>query len=141
MSVDFLDSNIFLYSFDSENPGKQQTASRILDSAALVRSAAISFQVVQEVLNGMTRRVRPSMETLDVRRFFDRFLEPLWDVMPSRRLYDHAFDLHSRYRYSFYDSLIVAAALEAGCDRLLSEDFQDGQVIESLRIENPFLNL
>ena len=64
---------------------------------------------------------------------------PLWSVMPSTRLYRHALDVRERYRFSFYDSLIVAAALEAGCTRLLSEDLQDGQVIEGLRIENPFL--
>jgi predicted nucleic acid-binding protein len=46
--------------------------------------------------------------------------------------------LQSRYGFRFYDSLIVAAALEAGCDRLLSEDFQDGQRIEGLTVVNPF---
>jgi predicted nucleic acid-binding protein len=141
MSDDFLDSNVFLYSFDSENPAKREVAYRLMDSAIHARDASISFQVIQEVLNGISRRVRPRMETEDVRGFLDRFLEPLWDVMPSRRLYDQAFSLHSRYQFPFYDALIVAAALEAGCERLLTEDFQHGQTVDSLRIENPFLGL
>jgi len=58
--------------------------------------------------------------------------------MPSTALYDRALDLHSRYRFSFYDSLIVAAALEANCTRLFSEDLQHGQRVEGLVIENPF---
>lgn len=58
--------------------------------------------------------------------------------MPTVDLYTRALDLHKRYRYSFYDSLILAAALEAGCVRLYSEDFQDGQQIEGLTLENPF---
>jgi predicted nucleic acid-binding protein len=54
-------------------------------------------------------------------------------------LYQRALDLQTRYRYAFYDSLIVAAALTAGCSRLYTEDMQHGQQIEGLRIENPFL--
>jgi len=65
-------------------------------------------------------------------------LAPLWRVMPTVDLYTRALDLHKRYRYSFYDSLILAAALEASCVRLYSEDFQDGQQIEGLTLENPF---
>ncbi|MDZ7728612.1 MAG: PIN domain-containing protein [Dehalococcoidia bacterium] len=71
-------------------------------------------------------------------RFLDGVLLPLWTVMPSVALYRRALELQDRYRYSFYDSLIIAAALEAGCTRLLSEDLHDGQDIEGLRIENPF---
>jgi predicted nucleic acid-binding protein len=58
--------------------------------------------------------------------------------MPTQRLYEQALDIQSRYQYSFYDSLIIAAALDGGCTRLLSEDLQHGQRIESLTIENPF---
>ena len=65
-------------------------------------------------------------------------LMPLWRVMPSQKLYSEAIALQRRLRLSFYDSLIVAAALEAGCKRLLTDDMQDGQRIEGLRIENPF---
>ncbi|MBA3636750.1 MAG: PIN domain-containing protein, partial [Rubrobacteraceae bacterium] len=65
-------------------------------------------------------------------------LGPLWTVSPSLALYRRTLDLQARYRYSFYDSLIIAAALDAGCTRLYSEDLQDGQRIEGLTVENPF---
>jgi predicted nucleic acid-binding protein len=52
-----------------------------------------------------------------------------------------ALDLQTRYRYGFYDSLVIAAALDAGCTRLYSEDLQDGQRIEGLTVENPFREL
>jgi predicted nucleic acid-binding protein len=58
--------------------------------------------------------------------------------MPSTALYIRAVEVRTRYRYSFYDSLIIAAALEAGCTRLYSEDLQHGQRIERLTIVNPF---
>ena len=60
---------------------------------------------------------------------------------PSLSLYRRALDLQTRYRYGFYDSLVIAAALDAGCTRLYSEDLQDGQRIEGLTIKNPFLEL
>jgi len=58
--------------------------------------------------------------------------------MPSSDLYSQAIDLQGRAAISFYDALIVAAALKAGCTRLLSEDLQHGQTFGALRIENPF---
>ena len=72
------------------------------------------------------------------KHFMERVLAPLWRISPSLALYDRALEVQDRYRYGFYDSLIVAAALDAGCTRLYSEDLQDGQQIEGLTIENPF---
>ena len=59
-------------------------------------------------------------------------------MVPTPALYRRGLDVQERWKFGFYDSLIVAAALEAGCKRLLSEDMQHGQRIEGLRIENPF---
>ena len=69
----------------------------------------------------------------------ERVLAPMWKISPSSALYDRALEVQDRYRYGFRDSLIVAAALDAGCTRLYSEDLPDGQRIEGLTIENPFL--
>ena len=62
---------------------------------------------------------------------------PLVRVGPTPALYRRGLDVQERWKFGFYDSLIVAAALEAGCKRLLSEDMQHGQRIEGLRILNP----
>ena len=62
---------------------------------------------------------------------------PLWRAMPNAALYRHAMDVKQRWGFSFCDALIVAAALESGCTRLLTEDLQDGQCIENLLIQNP----
>ncbi len=56
-------------------------------------------------------------------------------------LFDRAADIAARTNYSWWDSLIVAAALTAGCDTLLTEDMQHGRVIDGLRLENPFRDL
>jgi predicted nucleic acid-binding protein len=136
MSGDFLDSNVILYAFDV-NEGKQEISRRLI-SSALAGEGTISFQVVQEVLNILTRKAEALATTDAPRRVLEEVLLPLWRVMPSEALYTRALGLQSRYQYAFYDSLIIAAALDAGCGRLLSEDLQDGQRIEGLSIENPF---
>ena len=74
----------------------------------------------------------------DSRTLLADVLEPLWIVHPSRELYEHGLALRDRYGFSFYDSMIVAGAVESGCVRLYSEDLQHGQRIQSLTIEDPF---
>lgn len=141
MSDDFIDSNVFVYVFDETDDRKRDTAVRLVESALHTGSASVSFQVIQETLNVVTRKLATPMTTEDAKRFMEKVLAPLWRVSPSVALYNRALDVQVRYRYGFYDSLIVAAALEAGCTRLYSEDLQDGQHIEGLTIENPFVNV
>jgi predicted nucleic acid-binding protein len=138
MSVDFLDSNVFVYLFDETSPTKQRIAEALIRSGLESGDAAISFQVVQETLSVMTRKFVATASPEEARRFLERVLFPLWAVMPSEGLYERALELRGRYGFSFYDALIVAAALAAGCRRLYSEDFQDGQKIEQLTVVNPF---
>ncbi len=71
--------------------------------------------------------------------FLETELLPLWRVYPTPSMHRRALQSRDRYKSSFYDALIVAAALEAGCGRLLTEDLQHGQQIEELVVENPFL--
>jgi predicted nucleic acid-binding protein len=141
MPADFLDSNVLLYLFDTENVGKRETAASLVETALRSGETVISFQVVQEVLNRMTRNATLHAHAENVRGFLQGALVPLWRVMPSEALYSRALDIRERYRYGFYDSLIIASALTASSTRLLSEDLQDGQRIEGLVIENPFRRL
>jgi predicted nucleic acid-binding protein len=138
MNDDFLDSNIFVYLIDDTGDPRRQVAETVVLDALRNGHACISFQVVQETLNVYTRRAPRPVAPRDASRFLEKFLAPLWTVMPSGALYLLALSIQARYHYSFYDSLIIAAALEAGCKRLLSEDLQAGQTIEGLAIVNPF---
>jgi len=138
MSADFYDSNLFVYLFDETAPAKQQRADELIRRALEEQTACISFQVVQETLNVLTRKLARPLTPADAEVFMQRILVPLWTIMPSAGLYSQAIDLQGRAAISFYDALIVAAALKAGCTRLLSEDLQHGQTFGALRIENPF---
>ncbi len=138
MSVDtFLDSNVFVYLFDDSDEAKQRRAETLVQEGLEKGTACISYQVVQETMNVMLRKIGVSTE--ETRTFLDRVLVPLWRVSPTGTLYRRSLDVSARYRFSFYDSLIVAAALEAGCRTLYSEDLQHGQQVEGLTVHNPFL--
>ena len=137
MSADrFLDTNVLLYLLDDTAPEKQKTALSLVENGMLDGSACISFQVVQESLNVLTHKLRASQQ--DTVRFFEDILLPLCCVYPHEALYRQAINWQYRFKYSFYDSLILAAAADAGCKTLLSEDLQHGQVVDTLTIENPF---
>ena len=138
VGVHFLDSNVFIYLFDTTDERKRGIARGLVDAALGNDSACISHQVVQETLNVLTRKLPKPLAPDMAQRFMQHSLLPLWRVMPSAALYAKGLELQARWQISFYDALIVAAALEAGCKRLLSEDLQHEQRIEGLRIENPF---
>ena len=107
-------------------------------NALASRDAATSFQVVQESLNVMVSKFDPPAKQEDANAFLAETLIPLASVLPSEALYKSALRIREQYQFHFYDALIVAAALEAGCSRLLTEDLQHGQVIDGMTIENPF---
>ncbi len=138
MSGDFIDSNIFVYLFDETDLGKQQAAQTLIYAALRNGSAQISFQVVQETLNVITRKLPVPVTCEHAQQFLDQMLLPLWKINANSALYKRGLEIQQRYQFSFYDSLITAAALEARCDTLFSEDMQHGQQIERLTIKNPF---
>ena len=135
----FIDTNVFVYQLDNSDPRKQAIANELVRDALRTQDACISFQVVQECLNVITTKARVPLSSQDAQAYLEAVLAPLLQVGASIELYRRALDLRARWQFSFYDALIVAAALAAGCTRLLSEDLQHGQKVEQLTIVNPFL--
>jgi predicted nucleic acid-binding protein len=135
----FLDTNVFVYAFDRRAPAKAKKAALLIRGAADTGEGITSYQVVQEFFNVALRRFSPAMSIPEAEQYLDTVLRPLLAVHSSPALYIDALRIAEKYRLSWYDSLIVAAALEGRCDRLYSEDLQHSQKIENLRIENPFV--
>jgi len=134
----FLDTNIFVYSFVHE-PSKASRATRLIHEAIGTRKGTVSYQVVQEFFNVALRRFANPMAVADAEQYLATVFRPLLTVHSSQAIYGAALRLYGKYRLSWYDTLIVAAALEGQCQTLYSEDLQHGLKIDSLRIENPFL--
>ena len=134
---DFLDTNVFIYLFDETDVDKRQRAEDLVSRSLEHGTGCISFQVVQETLNVVTQKLGASPES--ARLLLDDLLIPLWQINPTPALYRRGLALQARYDFSFYDSLIVAASLEAGCTRLFTEDMQHGQQIQGVTVQSPFV--
>ena len=135
----FLDTNIFVYTFDSREPKKQARAQDLVADALTRGRGVISHQVVQEFLNVATQKFANPLSESDALLYLDRVLGPLCEVLPTLDLYRHTIGLAARWKYSFYDSLIVAAALKSECAILYTEDLKHGQEVEGVTLMNPFL--
>ena len=134
----FLDTNVFVYQLEGSDARKAAIAQDLIRRGIERGSACISFQVVQECLNTALRKALVPLGEHDMRRYLESVLAPLFRVQPSLRLYRASLDIQLRYRFAYYDALIVAAALDAGCATLYSEDLQDGQRIDGLTVVDPF---
>jgi predicted nucleic acid-binding protein len=135
----FLDTNIFVYSFDTEAPAKAKRASRLIREAVDTGEGIVSYEVVQEFFNVAFRRFPQPMNVADAEQYLITVFRPLLAIQSSSALYVEGLRTAEKYRLSWYDSLIVAAALQGECRVLYSEDFQHGQKIGTVRIENPFI--
>lgn len=133
----FVDTNILVYARDAAEPDRQPRASAWLDRLWRERHGRLSIQVLQEYYATVTRKLRPRLDPdtarADVRRFMG------WKpITLDRDILAAAWLLEDRYSVSWWDALIVAAARRAGCAWLLTEDFQDGAVLDGVQIISPF---
>jgi predicted nucleic acid-binding protein len=127
----FLDSNILVYAFSTEEP-RATTAADLL-----AQGGAISVQVLNEFVSVCQRKLR-----LPWREIRDR-LDVVRDLVEApHALTDDihllALDVAEKHKLALYDAMIVASALGAGCDELVTEDMQDGMKIHGVTIRNPF---
>ncbi len=135
----FLDTNVFVYSFDQTSPRKRKRALELIGDAIMARNGIVSYQVVQEFFNVALRRFAEPMKGSEAEQYLATVFRPLLAVHSSPALYVEALRLSSRYGLHWYDSLIVAAAQESKCSVLYSEDLQSGMRIDALSVQNPFL--
>ena len=130
-----LDSNIWLYAFvEQGEPQKQAAAKQLLEQPAVV----VSTQIINEVCVNLLRKADFTEE--QIRRLIYSFYLRYSVTTIDQTVMLSAADLRSRYSFSFWDSLVVAAALQAECGLLYTEDMQHGLYVdERLKIWNPFV--
>lgn len=136
MAVDrFLDTNILVYAYDRDAPAKREIAVRIVeDGWNQPGSVAISVQVLQELYVNLNRCGVPREESAVIVGDLT-----LWPVVENTLdLLGSAFDEQVRWKISFWDALIVAAARAAGACELVTEDLNHGQDYGGIRSTNPF---
>jgi len=135
----FLDTNIFVYSLDPVEPRKARIAEELVTRGVGSRLGVISYQVVQEFMNVSLRQFKATMTVTELELYFFKVLLPMMTIPSSSGLFLEALRLQRADQIAWYDSLIVAAALQGGCEILYSEDLQHGRRFGDLVIQNPFL--
>jgi predicted nucleic acid-binding protein len=134
----FLDTNIFVYTFDSSARAKARRARQLIQEALETHRGIVSYQVVQEFFNIALRRFAQPLSLADAEQYVGTVFRPLLAIHSSTALYLEALRLTTTHHLAWYDSLIVAAAIEGGCEVLYSEDLQHGRMIDGVRITQPF---
>ena len=137
MTVEFVDTNVLLYAYDAAAGEKHDTASALVDRLWRERRGAISVQVLQEFYVNATRKVATTVDpvvAVDRLKSLARWRvhSPLPDDVIA------AATLSRHHQLSFWDAMIVRSAAELRCDTLWTEDLNDGQVIDGVRLANPF---
>lgn len=135
----FVDTNVLIYAHDVSAEAKHEIAKRILRELWIQRGGALSSQVLQEFYVNVTRKIAAPLSEKRARAVVSSYL--VWCVDTTADEISAAFEIEDEARIGFWDALIVAAAVKANADRILSEDLNSGQTIAGVRIENPFQKL
>jgi len=133
----FVDTNVLIYARDRGEPAKQPRASEWLKHLWHERAGRTSVQVLSEYYVNVTRKLDPGLSREEAWDDVNALLAWRPQVIDSALL-QRAREIEQRYRLSWWDSLVVAAAQRQGCALLLSEDFQDGAVYGDVTIRSPF---
>ncbi len=131
-----VDTNIWVYALGT--PQAKDVNKQVMAQAAIksVRKITLTPQIINELGFVLIRKQGWSND--DLQPMIENLLKQCTLHIPSSYWHIHALELRKDYSLSYWDSLVVAAALEAGCQSLLSEDMQHQQIISGLKIINPF---
>ena len=133
----FVDTNVLVYARDAAEPAKQKLAHGWLERLWKERSGKLNYQVLQEYYVTVTRKLTPGLPVADARDDVRAF--QVWSpLVTDKNVFDVAWSVQDRFGFSWWDSLVVAAAQVANCDYLLTEDLQHNQAVDGLLILDPF---
>jgi len=133
----FLDTNIIVYAHDRSSGDKHANAREIMDYLWENRKGVISVQVLQEFFVCVTKKIFKPLPIKNARDILEYL--STWNVVANdKHITLKAIDIQERYQISFWDSLIIQAAIQGQARIVLSEDLPGGQVVKDLKILNPF---
>ena len=136
MNKFFVDTNILVYAYDVSEGKKHRIASALIEDLWNTENGVISVQVLQEFFVTVTRKVAQPVTPAVAREWTSRYMS--WQVVAADgQAVLNAIDLQSQYQVSFWDAMILQAALRAEASTLLSEDLNHGQQYGAVVVENP----
>lgn len=133
----FVDTNILIYAHDLDAKERHARAADVIRNLWESGGGIISIQVLQEFYVNVTRKIPVPLTPAKARGLIGAY--QVWSVVsPTVETLLAASDIQEKHQLSFWDAMIVACAVQGGADVLLTEDLNHGQMIEGVRIENPF---
>ena len=133
----FIDTNILVYAYDTDEPVKQARAREILKQGIEDETAILSVQVIGEFFTVVTRRIPNPLSVEEAEEVLNLLgILPIIDL--DFRMVRHAIEIHRQHGIAYWDALIVAAAHRAECTRILTEDLNAGQSYSGVSVVNPF---
>ncbi len=137
-----IDTNILIYSVDFDEVTKQPIAAQLCNQLGQQSDTLLLWQALLEFLRWLVAEENANRLTrAEVRRFISTSRQTFPLEMPTPACLDRALDLADRHQLSHWDSMLVAAGLEAGVDTLYTEDMGAPRKIDSLELINPFATL
>ena len=134
----FLDTNILIYAHDTSAGKKHTLARNIVLELWESGEGVLSTQVLQEFFVCITKKIPKPLDVKLAKEIVNNLLK--WDVVINNgESILEAIEIHIQHKYSFWDSMIIEAAIRGNASLLLSEDLSDGQIINGVKIKNPFL--
>ncbi|MDH7512712.1 MAG: PIN domain-containing protein [Clostridiales bacterium] len=135
----FVDTNVIVYSYDSTAGEKHSKAKKIMTDLWRSGGGLVSTQVLQELYVTLTRKIPRPLKSAEAGEIIEDMLT--WDIVVNDgESILQAISLETREKVSFWDALVVVAAMRGGAETLLSEDLPAGRTLEGVRVLNPFLS-
>ena len=135
----FVDTNVLIYAYDTDAGEKHYRAREMLKELWEADGGIISTQVLQEFYVNVTMKIPTPITPARARGILSTY--GVWQVEQSDlETILFASELQERHRLSFWDAMIIAAASKGGAETLLTEDLNHGQVMEGVRVCNPFVS-
>jgi len=133
----FFDTNVLVYARDASEPAKQPAAERWLRLLWAARSGRVSAQALNKHYSVVTEKLRPGLSRDEARADVRNLMA--WAPVPTDGpVVEGAWTVQDRHGLSWWDALVVSAAQVAGCAWLVAEDLQNGQVLDGLKVVDPF---
>lgn len=133
----FLDTNIIVYAYDISAGKKHDIAQKIMMDLWDSELGVLSTQVLQEFFVTVTQKIPKPLDAKSAKEIIKDLLK--WDVVVNNG--DdilEAIEIQLKHKYSFWDSMIIQAAIRSGTPSLISEDLPDGKRVDGITIKNPF---
>ena len=135
----FLDTNVIIYAFDVSAGEKHEEARKIMAELWGVGRGLLSTQVLQEFFVSVTKKIPRPLSLKAAKEIVTDLLKWRVVINDGQSILEAA-DIQSKHHISFWDSLIIQAAIRGEASLLISEDLSDGQTIRGVTIRNPFMN-